>query len=456
MKLQHAIYAGLIGFSGASMAAVPAEEVKQLGATLTEFGAIKAGNAEGTIPAYTGGVTTAPAGYKADSGFWVDPYKDEKPLFRIDSKNADKYASKLSEGQKFLLKKNPATYYIDVFPSHRSAAYPEKILKATVRNATACSTLKEGLSIERACRGGIPFPIPKTGNEAMWDHILRYMGETAMNSQNGSTWVVDASGKPTQTSEQVTYQDYVYYQVDQADRDPDMIWRTYSNTKVPARRAGEMVGLIDYLDPVGKPRKAWNYQPGQRRVKISPEFAYDTPVGSMGGITLFDELFVFNGKQDRFDFKLVGKKEMYIPYNNYKMYNECPAATVALMPKHVNPACERWELHRVWVVEATLKPGQRHVYSKRTYYFDEDWAGASLYDAFDQSGELYRSLFQGTIQMYGNTPMPFGVKNTIYDFNKGVYAYINDASKSGYTIAPARKSERDMNPEAVVARETVR
>ena len=289
----------------------------------------------------------------------------------------------------------------------------------------------------------------------MWNHILRYMGDTGMTAKNAGTWVVDASGKPTQTSEQYTYQDYVYYQVDQADRDPDMIWRTYSNTKLPARRAGEMVGLIDYLDPVDKVRKGWNYAPGQRRVKISPEFAYDTPVGSMGGITLFDELFVFTGKQDRFDYKLVGKKEMYIPYNNYKMYNDCPAS-LALGPKHVNPACERWELHRVWVVEATLKPGQRHVYSKRTYYFDEDWAGASLYDAFDQSGELYRSLFQGMIQIYGKNTLPYGVKNTIYDFNKGVYAYINDATKSGYFVDPGRKSEREMNPEAVVARETVR
>jgi hypothetical protein len=455
MKIQHAIYAGLIGISGAAMAGVTADEAKQLGTTLTEFGAIKAGTADGTIPAYTGGVTTAPAGFKPDSGFWVDPFKDEKPLFRIDSKNVDKYASKLNEGQKYLLKKNPATYYIDVYPTHRSAAYPEKVLKATVRNATACHTLKEGLAIERACRGGLPFPIPKTGNEAMWNHILRYMGDTGMSSPDGSTWVVDATGKPTQTSQQYTYQDYVYYQVDQADRDPDMIWRSYSNTKVPARRAGEMTGLTDYLDPVSKPRKAWNYQPGQRRVKISPEFAYDTPVASMGGVTLFDELFLFSGKQDRFDFKLLGKKEMYVQYNNYKLYNECAAGTVALQAKHVNPACERWELHRVWVVEATLKPGQRHVYSKRIYYFDEDWAGATLYDAFDQSGELYRTAFQGTIQLY-NKPTPFGVKNTIYDVNKGVYAYVNDSTATGYFIAKQNKSERDLNPEAVVARETVR
>jgi Protein of unknown function (DUF1329) len=454
MKLNRALTATLAALSVASMAAVTADEAKQLGDTLTDFGAIKAGNADGTIPPYTGGLTKAPADFKPDSGFWTDPYRDDKPLFRIDAKNIDKYADKLSEGQKLLLKKYP-DYYLDIYPTHRSAAYPEKILKATVHNATACKTTREGLGVDIGCRGGMPFPIPKTGNEVMWDHVLRYMGDTQMFTNGSRSWVIDSSGKPTMSAQQLTMQDFVYYQVDQADRDPNLFWRTYSNTQSPARRAGEMTGLRDYLDPVDKPRAAWNYLPGQRRVKVSPDFAYDTPVASMGGVTLFDELFVFSGKMDRFDFKLVGRKEMYIPYNGYKNVFDCPTADMALQPKHVNPACERWELHRVWEVEATLKPGMRHVYSKRIYYFDEDWSGASLYDAFDQSGELYRSLFQTTIQLY-DKQMPYGTKNVVYDFNRGLYAYINDITVSGTKVLPQLMSEKEMNPEAVVGRETAR
>jgi hypothetical protein len=57
-----------------------------------------------------------------------------------------------------------------------------------------------------------------------------------------------------------------------------------------------------------------------------------------------------------------------------------------LMPKHINPACERWELHRVWVVEATRKDGVRHAQKKRRYYIDEDTFGAAVYDAWDDSG----------------------------------------------------------------------
>lgn len=454
MKLQPTLVAALIAAGGPALAAVSADEARQLGTTLTEFGAIKAGNADGSIPAYTGGVTKAPPGFKPDTGVWVDPFKDDKPLFRIDAKNLDKYADKLSEGQKALIKKYP-TYHIDVYPSRRSAAFPEKILKATVRNATTCKTLKDGLAVDTACRGGMPFPIPKTGAEVMWGHMLRFMGDTGMATNGSRSWVIDANGKPTMTAQQQTYQDYVYYQTDVADRDPNTYWRTFSVTQSPARRAGELTGLRDFLDPTEKPRAAWNYQPGQRRVKMSPEFAYDTPVASMGGVTLFDELFVFSGKMDRFDFKLVGKKEMYLPYNGYKNVFECPTVEMALQAKHVNPACERWELHRAWVVEATLKPGQRHVYSKRVYYFDEDWSGASLYDAFDQSGELYRSLFQTMIQLY-DKPTPYGTKNVVYDFNKGIYAYINDIMLNGTKVVATNLTERELNPEATVARESAR
>ena len=454
MKLQLALCAAALGLTVPSFAAVSADEAKQLGTTLTEFGAIKAANADGSIPAYTGGLTKSPPGHKPDSGFWADPFKDEKPLFRIDAKNMDKYADKLSEGQKQLLKTNPG-YYIDVYPSHRTAAYPEHVLKATVRNATGCKTLKEGQAIDRACRGGMPFPIPKDGYEVMWNQTLRYQGDTAIGTKSSRSWVVDSSGKPTMTAQQQTLSDFTYYQVNLPDRDADMGWRVYSITQSPARRAGEMTGLTDFIDPTDKPRRAWSYTPGQRRVKLSPEFSYDTPVASMGGVTLFDELFVFSGKMDRFDFKLVGKKEMFIQYNAYKLSYDCPTQEMALQAKHVNPACERWELHRVWVVEATLKSGQRHAYSKRVYYLDEDLTGAGNYDAFDQNGQLHRALFQAAHPMYDKL-IPYAAKNVTYDFNKNMYAYVNDVMVGGFQVMPKPQTEREMNPEAIVARETAR
>jgi hypothetical protein len=454
MKFQIAITTALMGLSVSAGAAVSADEAKQLGSTLTEFGAIKAGNKEGTIPEYTGGLTKAPAGFKPDSGFWVDPFKDEKPILRIDAKNMAQYADKLSEGQKALLKKFP-TYYLDIYPTHRTAAFPERVLKATVRNATTCKTLNAGLDLDTACRGGIPFAIPKNGYEVMWNQQLRYQGDTEITTTSSRSYVVDSSGRPTLTAQQQTVSDFTFYQVNQADRDPKMAWRVYSISQAPARRAGEMTGLTDYLDPSEHPRKAWSYTPGQRRVKLSPEFAYDTPVASMGGVVLFDELFVFSGKMDRFDFKLIGKKEMYVQYNGYRNAYDCPTVEKALKPQHVNPECERWELHRVWEVEAKLKPGQRHAYSKRVYFFDEDQSGGASYDAYDQNGQLYRTMFQVPAPMY-DKQIPYSSKNVTYDFNKGMYAYVNDVMVGGFKVSAKPQSERDLNPEAIVARETAR
>jgi len=287
MKLTCSLFiaACMAAVAGHPGAAVSTDEAKALGTTLTEFGAIKAGNADGSIPAYTGGLTKAPADFKPGTGYWANPFGGEKPLFRIDGKNYTQHADRLSEGQKFLLKTYPA-YYLDIYPSHRSAAYPEKVLKATVRNATGCSAAKDGLAVDTACRGGIPFPIPKNGKEVLWSLILRYLTDTAVTTENGRAWLVDANGKVTMVSDQITLQERPYYQVDQKDRDPQMFWRTYSVTRAPARLAGDMTMLVDYLDTDAKPRRAYSYSPGQRRVKVAPDLGHDTPnPGTAGGNT---------------------------------------------------------------------------------------------------------------------------------------------------------------------------
>ena len=356
----------LTGISTFACAAVSPEEAQKLGNTLTLFGAIKAGNAEGTIPPYQGGLRTATADFEPGKA-WTDPFRDEKPLYRITAQNVDQYADKLSAGQQALLKKYPDTWYMDVYPSHRTAAYPDNVLKATVRNATGCATFNGGLSLETDCRGGLPFPIAKTGNEMMWNQLLRYKNGPTGVLYEHTSWVVDSNGNITKTAQQRAYEEFPFYQTHLEDRDPEVYGRAWSINTEPARRAGEMTGISDFLEPTEKPRRAWSYSPGQRRVKLAPEFAYDTPVASQGGISLFDELQMFAGKQDRFDFKLIGRQEMYIPYNAYKWYFGIEAPE-QFLKNHVNPAVERWELHRVYVVEATLKPGQRHVYSKRRYY----------------------------------------------------------------------------------------
>lgn len=260
-KLAWLVATSLIALAAPSHAAVSAEEAKALGTTLTEMGAIKAGNKEGTIPEYTGGLTKAPPGFKPGSGYWADPFAGEKLLYRIDGKNAAQHADKLSEAQKLLLKTYPE-YYLDVYPTHRSAAYPDAVLKATVRNATTCTAGKDYFSVDVACRGGIPFPIPKNGNEVMWNLALRYSVATDVTTEHGVSWLIDSKGQQTVVSDQFTRTERPYYQLDQTDRDANMILRTYSVAKAPARISGQMTMLVDYIDMDGKPRRAFNYSPG--------------------------------------------------------------------------------------------------------------------------------------------------------------------------------------------------
>lgn len=174
-----------------------------------------------------------------------------------------RYADKFSEGQRQLLARFPE-YYLDVYLSHRTVAYPDAVLAATRRNATSCRSLEGRLGGGRGLRrGGMPFPIPKTGHEVMWNQQLRYQGSKDMVTMSSRSWVVDANGRISiKTAEQQTYQNFPYYELDQKDRDPTMAWRVYSVTKSPARRVGEMTGLADYLDPSARPRKAWTYTPG--------------------------------------------------------------------------------------------------------------------------------------------------------------------------------------------------
>lgn len=402
---------------GAALAAVSADEAKKLGAELTEVGAEKAGNKEGTIPAYTGGLTTPPAGFDKDKGVRPDPFSNEKPLVQIDAKNVDKYADKLTEGTKALMKAN-ADFRIDVYPTHRTVAYPASVLENTVKNATRGKLSDNGLGLTGA-RGGIPFPIPKNGNEVMFNHIARWQGVSTVMPKY-SAYNVDAAGKLVLSTQGVWTVELPFYD-DSNGAYPTLFNRAKANYTGPARRAGEAVMTNDYVEE-GKGRRAYQYLPGQRRVRLAPDLAHDTPNSSTGGMSTIDDIYLFNGSQDRFNFKLVGKKEVYVPYNDYRfVYHDKPEDL--FKPKFINPDFVRWELHRMWVVEATLKEGARHIYSRRTFYVDEDSWMILASDQYDGRGQLWRPGFAYLTQHY-ESAVPSNAVSGHYDLIAGTY-YIN-------------------------------
>ncbi|RJF95673.1 DUF1329 domain-containing protein [Noviherbaspirillum saxi] len=375
---------------GQALAGVTSEEAAQLKSTLTPFGAEKAGNKEGTIPAWSGGYTTAVQGFK-NGGRRGDPFANEKPLFSISAKNADQYADKLTDGTKALLKKYPNSYRLDVFQTHRTAAAPQWVYDNTFKNAT---TAKMNGEVVTGAYGGIPFPIPKSGREIMANHLLHWRGEGWQ--QEFRQYLMTSDGKRVLASEGNGMYQMPYYFKDAADKFKGDYWMIRLTTSAPAIRAGEAISGLENIDP--DKSQAWVYLTGQRRVRKLPNACCDTPTPASAGVMSFDEIDVWNGRGDRFDWKIVGKKEMYIPYNVNGLYTPKSDADV-LGANHLNPDHVRWELHRVWVVEATVQQGKRHQAPKSRYYIDEDTWVAVLADRWDANGQLWKTVWSHPVVM---------------------------------------------------------
>jgi hypothetical protein len=435
-----AVAAALAAALGAQ-AAVSADEAKALGNNLTAIGAEKAANAAGTIPAYAGGLTTPPAGYKAGDGIRPNPFPAEKPRLQIDAKNMAANAANLTEGTKALLQKYPS-FRVDVYPTHRTVAFPKFVIDNTAKAATTAKTTNEGRSMDGA-HAGFPFPIPKTGYEAMWNHLVRFNGVAYEAKYRNLS--VDTSGRVSLSTEGNSQQEYPYWDVSKAAA--DVYWKMKLTYSGPARRAGEALLINDPLDIGAKERKAWIYLPGQRRVKVAPDLSHDTPNPGTAGATTFDDTFIFNGSMERFDFKLVGKKEMIVPYNAYAAVYQAKQDDL-LKPNHLNPDLVRWELHRVWVVEATLREGKRHVYSKRTFYLDEDSWAAVASDEYDARGQLYRAGFAYMTPSY-DLPAPYTDTFGHYDLVSGVYSLTGFFAETGGLKHTKPLPEREWTAESL-------
>jgi hypothetical protein len=416
--------------SSTTVAAISQQEADQLGGdTLTEFGAEKAGNAEGTIPAYTGGLPrdTAPPGWKAGSGRYDhNPYEDEKPLFSINAANMDKYADKLTVGAIALMKKYP-DYRIDIYPTHRSVGYSAEWLSHCKTNAITVKLTESGDGVI----GGhecIPFPIPKTGMEVQWNAQLRHFLDT-YNDVLLSNWLVDGNGHITDIAH--LHAQYLRGWLNPATQTmPDSYFgKNVADWLGPPSQVGTKILLFESINYDKDGALGWFYSPGQRRTRLAPEFSYDTPVGAYGGAIFYDEQYGFNGDPDRFDWTLVGKKEIYVPYNSYAQ-SYAPIEKIAAGKGFINPDFNRYELHRVWVVDSKLKPGKRHAYSRRTFYIDEDSWAIVASDSYDGGGKLYRA---GFIPLY-----------VMWD-KQSFYEIMNfyDLSKSGYLMGPTQSRAED-------------
>jgi hypothetical protein len=426
--------------------AVSPEEAAKLGTTLTGVGAEKAGNKDGTIPPFTGGLKKPPANYKPGSGRFPDPFAGEKPLFSINAQNMNQYIDKLTEGTKGIMQKYP-TFRVDIYKTHRTNGTADFVINNTAKNAVKAMTYNDGLSLKGA-RAGVPFPIPKDGYEAMWNHLLRWEGRAI--DGHWRAYIVDAKGYCIQVQDMDVILEYPYYDEDDKRFDSDWYFKCRFLYHGPARKAGEAVILFDPINMYEKQRIAYQYLPGQRRTKLAPEIGFDTPDGGTAGSSCYDDNFLFIGSMERYHFKLIGKKEMYVPYNCYRANWEAKRDEL-FGKQHMNPDLMRFELHRVWVVEATLRPGKRHVYAKRRFYIDEDSWTAVAAESYDAGGRLFRAGYAYNSPNY-DEPMSNARFYSIYDLIGGVYSGIAwPAEEGGYLRTTKPRPERFFSPNVLAS-----
>ena len=433
---------GALLLSAGAHAELGPADLAKLGTTLTPLGAEKAGNAAGTIPAWDGGITKVMPGFKP-GGTYPDPFAADKPLFTITPANVDKYKENLSPGQMAMFKQY-ADYKMIVYPTRRSAAFPQGHYNET-KECAAKAKLAAGGNGVVGCTGGIPFPIPKNGNEAIWNHLLRYVGDTF--AMNWSQAAVTASGNFALVKFEYEYDtSYGNLSKKPADREPNKKLNYLQVTTAPARLAGQILLVHETVDQAREPRSAWTYNPGQRRVRLAPNVAYDNPGTAADGLRTNDDFGMYNGATDRYDWKLLGKREMYIPYNSYKLSELGLKYSDMLKPGHINQDLARYELHRVWVVEGTLKPGTSHIYSKRTFYIDEDSWAVVLIDKYDGRGQLWRFAEQHSENWY-NIPMWFGTVELHYDLQSRRYIAMGLRSEESKIYEPIKRTPADYTPQ---------
>jgi len=377
--------------AGGALAKATPDEIARLGKSLTCLGAEKTGTSSG-VAEYTGKWLGAAPGMTAEQGKHPqNPYAAEKPLLTITAQNVAKYASHLSEGQLAMFKKYPSTFRMHIYPSHRDFRYDDAMCRISLQNAGSAELTSDGMGVANAYMGAAPFPIPKSGLELVWNSLLPV--RASWDYRDTDTALVYPSGKIMRGWQIL----WGYSRVS----DPRLRGARYEGASsvimglalLPEREKGTVKLVTDHFNYTSSPRQGWYYSPDTRRVRQLPGYGYDQNIESSGGTVMVDDARMFNGPPDRYQWKILGKREMYIPYNGFRLESrEVGEDRYAhlLKPGHENPEFVRWELHRVWVLEATLKEGHRHLYGRRVLFIDEDSWQSVMADNFDSRGKLWR------------------------------------------------------------------
>jgi hypothetical protein len=408
---------GVATFSLSLLLALPAlagpgpADIARLETDLTPVGAERAGNAAGTIPAWTGGLPQRPIDPKVG---YEDPYADDPVLFTITADNADQYAGQLTDGHRELFRRHPDSYRMHIYPTRRSANWPEHV-KEEVK-AQAPYPRAQDYSLLDVGKSSVPFPLADTALEMMWNHSLRWRGGSVRRVY--SWFPVDKAGRyfTVQILDAIAFDQQGYMK----ESRPNRLANFYGLYLAPANIEGQLTLIWEPINQVEQSRQTWAYQTVSRRVVRVPSLAYDDLDPRTQGLRTSDQYDGWNGAPDLYDWKLLGKREMYIPYNSYKLSSKKLKYADILQPGHLNPELLRYELHRVWVIEATLRPGERHRYARRIFYLDEDTWQVSMEEDYDRNDKLWRFGNHPAMVFY-DVLVPWYRSLVHHDFRSGAY-----------------------------------
>lgn len=387
---------------------------------LTPFGAVRAGN-DGLIP-----------GWKDKTAF----IENQQPLYLINGQNYTEYKDNLSTGQIALFERYPESFQMPVYPSQRTFTAPGDVFENTYKNALTANLNSDESGFIHAL-AGIPFPVPQSALEVYFNHIGRWRGRQVKNTASDA--VILKNGKYSLITRKSVVRFDSYNQGNESVNFISLV----SRVTAPASKSGNGVLVLEPLDQLNNVRSAWLWDKGRRRTIRAPNIAYDTPIQIADSLRTADDTDLVNGSPDRFNWELLEKREIYIPYNNEKLSNKKLKYKDLLQKHHINPEYTRYELHRVWVIRATLKKEWRHVYSRRDFYLDEDSWQVVLADQYDKAGDIWRVSLSYP-KLFADLPGIFPVINVFHDLQKQQYTVMGlqneRRTKNEFNGDPAKDS----------------
>jgi len=193
-------------------------------------------------------------------------------------------------------------------------------------------------------------------------------------------------------------------------------------TVSPPNKAGDAHLLHVPVDRIKEITGVWLFNAAQGRVRRIGEVGYDNPL--FDGLMKHDQVDMFNGPLDRYTIKLLGKKELLVPYNSYKLYDPKLKYKNIVTPGHINQDLARYELHRVWVIEAQVRPGFNHRYKRRTFYVDEDSWIVLAQDMYDERDQFWRTA-ESHLICFANVPVVVNGVQVHYDLQSRRYVILN-------------------------------